>query len=147
MKKELFVLVFLQDSVRQVTMPHQLDRTSVFLAQPFLRDIRSRVIMQSLVYASDIFHHRQNRTDIMGNQDDSALFIDIFQELIKRDSNRLSTYELGSSKINTCGRETIERPNKTRCNWPPESSPMALPANSSNPICTITSLHALSGIY
>lgn len=82
-EKELFVLVFPQDSVRQVTMPHQLDRTSVFLAQPFLGDIRSRVIMQSLVYTSDIFHHRQNRTDIMGNQDDSALFIDLFQELIK----------------------------------------------------------------
>ena len=77
-------MVFPQDSVRQVTMPHQLDRTSVFLAQPFLGDIRSRVIMQSLVYTSDIFHHRQNRTDIMGNQDDSALFIDLFQEMDKK---------------------------------------------------------------
>ena len=105
------------------------------------------VIMQSLVYASDIFHHRQNRTDIMGNQDDSALFIGIFQELIKTRLESFIHIRIRLIQDQYLRTETIERPNKTRCNWPPESSPMALPANSSNPICTITSLHALSGIY
>ena len=78
---ELRILMFVcfQYAVRQIPVSDQLDRAGIFLAQPFFRNVYTGVIMQSLVHAGNIFHHGQDRADIVRDQNNGTLFIDILQ--------------------------------------------------------------------
>ena len=78
---ELRILMFVcfQYAVRQIPVSDQLDRAGIFLAQPFFRNVYTGVIMQSLVHAGNIFHHGQDRADIVRDQNNGTLFINILQ--------------------------------------------------------------------
>lgn len=82
-EKELFVLVFLQDSVRQVTMPHQLDRTAYFSPTIPQRHSLPGDNAKSRLSQAIFFTIAKTVPISWETKMIAPLFIDLFQELIK----------------------------------------------------------------
>lgn len=77
------MLVILQYPMRQVAVADQLDRAGVFLVQPFGGNIRSGMVMEGLVDASDVLDHAEHGANVVRDQDNGALTVDLFQQLVE----------------------------------------------------------------
>lgn len=69
--------------MRQVAVADQLDRAGVFLVQPFGGNIRSGMVMEGLVDASDVLDHAEHGANVVRDQDNGALTVDLFQQLVE----------------------------------------------------------------